>query len=374
MTPEDDAQTPEPADNAPEPPPLPLLPQQDAQPPAHPPLPSHLGIQPAQQAFPPPIPTVSPAVRNRRLLLAVVAPNILALLLLWVTSLILNAENGHALTNSRSGTYIMAEFVLIPLLMGFCAAFCLRETATGLGVNIAISFVNTAIAIGLSYLVLREGVICLIMVSPLLACFIALGGLLGRVLFRSRARKLQLSVAPVLVLLLVTDACSPHDFENAVTDVVKIHAPPERVWKYVIDYPAIQEKPDFWLWKVGLPAPVQSTATGHTVGAARRCVFQGDIAFDERLVEVEPNRKVTFDITGQPNDPEIMGHLDLKRGQMTLQDNHDGTTTLIGTSWYKLKVYPAAYYDRWTQSIMRAVHLRVMHQIQRLAERDEVMR
>lgn len=148
-------------------------------------------------------------------------------------------------------------------------------------------------------------------------------------------------------------------------------APPERVWQYVIDYPAITEKPDFWLWKVGLPAPVQSTATGHFVGARRRCAFEGNIAFDERIVEMEPARKLTFDITDQPKDPEIMGHLDLKRGRMILRDNHDGTTTLIGTSWYKLKVYPSAYYDLWTQSIMRAVHLRVMHHIQRLAEAPE---
>jgi hypothetical protein len=53
---------------------------------------------------------------------------------------------------------------------------------------------------------------------------------------------------------------------------------------------------------------------------------------------------------------------------MELRDNHDGTTTLIGTSWYRLKVYPALYYDLWARSMCRDVHLRVMKHIKELAE------
>ena len=73
-------------------------------------------------------------------------------------------------------------------------------------------------------------------------------------------------------------------------------------------------------------------------------------------------------MTGQPQDPEIVNHLILDRGQFRLHDNGNGTTTLIGTSWYRLNVYPAAYFDLWTRDIIRHVHRRVMTQIQTLAE------
>jgi hypothetical protein len=53
-----------------------------------------------------------------------------------------------------------------------------------------------------------------------------------------------------------------------------------------------------------------------------------------------------------------------------LQDNHDGTTTLIGSSWYTLHVRPRWYFDLWTRDMSRAIHLRVMNHIRRLAERE----
>src|SRR5689334_3465834 len=138
MDPNGDKQIPDPQNKAPEPPPMPPLPSgQNAAP-------------PRQQPFPPP-PAISSTERKRQIILSLVVPNLVALLLLWITSLILNAD-----TNSRSGTYIMAEFVIIPFLMGICAAFCLRHTGTGIGANLAISLANTAIGIGLSYLILRE--------------------------------------------------------------------------------------------------------------------------------------------------------------------------------------------------------------------------
>jgi len=85
-------------------------------------------------------------------------------------------------------------------------------------------------------------------------------------------------------------------------------------------------------------------------------------------VTYEPNSNLTFDVTSQPRDPEIMEHLDLVRGQFILKDNGDNTTTLTGNSWYKLYVLPAWYYDTWAQSIVRNVHIRVMDHIKELSE------
>lgn len=63
-----------------------------------------------------------------------------------------------------------------------------------------------------------------------------------------------------------------------------------------------------------------------------------------------------------------MGHIDILRGQFILKDNGDGTTTLIGNSWYKLYVFPVWYYDIWEKSITRNVHWRVMEHIKQLSE------
>jgi hypothetical protein len=81
-------------------------------------------------------------------------------------------------------------------------------------------------------------------------------------------------------------------------------------------------------------------------------------------------RLLTFQIVEQPHDPELLGHLTLHRGQFQLMDNNDGTTTLIGRSWYTLHMRPLWYFDWWTRDVTSHVHLRVMEHIKTLAEGD----
>ena len=64
-----------------------------------------------------------------------------------------------------------------------------------------------------------------------------------------------------------------------------------------------------------------------------------------------------------PN-PAESAHDPLHARAMVLDD---GTTTLVGTSWYTLHVRPLWYFDLWTSDMTRAVHLRVMRHVRRLA-------
>ena len=70
----------------------------------------------------------------------------------------------------------------------------------------------------------------------------------------------------------------------------------------------------------------------------------------------------------------IEGHLDEHWsawfGGLVLTREGDGTTTLIGRTWYNLHVRPAWYFDWWTHEIFRSVHLRVMNNVKRLAETE----
>jgi uncharacterized protein YndB with AHSA1/START domain len=154
----------------------------------------------------------------------------------------------------------------------------------------------------------------------------------------------------------------------AVVDEMRIHAPPERVWPHVLAFPPIPDAPDYWLFRIGLPYPTHTTNGGNFVGADRQCIFSRGVVVGECVAELVPNERLTFDVVKQPDDPEAYGHLTLHRGRFDLRDNGDGTTTLIGTSWMTLHVRPLWYFERWTESMTRAVHLRVMRHIQRLAE------
>ena len=272
------------------------------------------------------------------------------------------------INGAAASILISSDFLLVPLVMGLIAAFFWKDLALTTAEYFLYSLVNSAFGLVCAGVFMREGVICLVIVSPLLLGFVVLGALSGRWLFQWKNNRLNFSLIPLALAFLVFDVLSPHHSENAVSDKIVIHAPPAQVWAHLAAVPVITEKPSYWLFQMGLPYPVQSTVSGLGVGARRRCIFSHQRVFEERITEWQPGHKLTFDITQQPLDPEILGHARVERGQFVLQDNQDGSTTLTGTSWYELYVYPSWYYDLWASRIARQVHLRVMDHIKMVCE------
>jgi hypothetical protein len=260
------------------------------------------------------------------------------------------------------------SFFLIPFIVGLTAAWCWRRLNRSLAISFLDALWLTLAALAAAAIVLREGVVCLVIVSPALYVFIFCGLLLGRVWFRSNYSKLQLTIFPLLALITLGESLYHSEQQAVVTDRILIHAPPAKVWPHVLAFPEIPDPPDYWIFRLGLPFPTQTTNGGNFVGADRQCIFSNGIVIKERVAEFIPNEKLTFDVAEQPTDPEAYGHITLHRGQFVLQDNHDGTTTLIGSSWYTLHVRPRWYFDLWTHDMSSAVHLRVMNHIRRLSE------
>ncbi len=267
-----------------------------------------------------------------------------------------------------SGTFIYSEFIIVPMLMGIISVWFWRNAGLTSRDLVGKSFLNGCITIVLSSIFLGEGVICLVIVSPLLFASIIAGAFIGRAMFRRNNNTLNSSIIGLLLVAFITDSFSEHHYENMVSDTIIVNAPPQQVWKNVVAFKRIKEKNKYWLFKIGMPSPVESTVEGYYLGAKRKCIFSNGYTFDEKIVTYDENKNLTFAITNQPRDPEIMGHIDIEQGQFLLKDNGNGTTTLIGNSWYKLYVFPVWYYDTWAQSITRNVHLRVMEHIKELSE------
>ncbi|HTD99282.1 MAG TPA: hypothetical protein VK668_08330 [Mucilaginibacter sp.] len=267
-----------------------------------------------------------------------------------------------------SGTLIFSEFIIVPMLIGIVSAWFWRHLNFSGRKLTGNSCINVLIAIGLSFLFLGEGTICLVIVSPLLFAFVTGGAFLGRLMFGQNKQKLNISIVSLLIAVFIVDSVSEHHYENMVSDTIIVNAPANQVWKNVVAFKRIKAENKFWLFKIGMPSPVESTVDGHYLGANRKCIFSNGYTFDEKIITYDEDKDLTFAVTNQPRDPEIMGHIDIMQGQFLLHDNGDGTTTLIGNSWYRLHVFPVWYYDIWAQSITRNVHLRVMEHIKELSE------
>jgi hypothetical protein len=310
---------------------------------------------------PPPLPLRQPIWQ---LLLGIVVSNAIGGSLLFGVVWFVGAYRNHDAT----ALVAWPSFFLIPFLVGLVAAWFWRPLNRTLGWSFLDALWITLAGLAAAAIVLREGVVCLVIVSPALYVFILCGVLLGRIWFWPNYSKLQLTIFPLLALLTLGESVYHNEQRAVVTDRILIHAPPAKVWPHVLAFPEIPDAPDYWIFRLGLPYPTTTTNGGNFVGADRQCIFSNGVVIKERVAEFVPNEKLTFDIAEQPTDPEAYGHITLHRGQFVLQDNHDGTTTLIGSSWYTLHVRPRWYFDLWTRDMSRAVHMRVMNHIKQLAE------
>ena len=89
------------------------------------------------------------------------------------------------------------SFFLIPFLVGLIAAWFWRR----LNRSVAISFLDALwvllVSLAAAAIILREGVVCLVIVSPLVYVFLFTGILVGRLWFRPNDSKLRLTIFPV---------------------------------------------------------------------------------------------------------------------------------------------------------------------------------
>lgn len=301
-------------------------------------------------------------MKGMRLFLGMVAANVTGAALCGLAILLVN------ITNSPQ-PIIYPSLALIPFAMGLVAALVWKPLALGKGATAGNTLLSTLLGLLGAWLVFREGIVCLLIVSPIFYIFTFVGALMGRTWFRVDRTKLNASLLPLLLLLTVGEPLVRVDKSAVATDEILIHAPPEKVWPHVTSFPEIAAPPHFWLFRLGLPMPMATTSAGDFAGADRRCIFSGGAVFVEKVAEIVPDEKLTFDIVESPKDPELIGHLTPQRGQFELRDNHDGTTTLIGRTWYTLHVRPLWYFDWWTRVIFRAVHLRVMENVREMSER-----
>jgi uncharacterized protein YndB with AHSA1/START domain len=305
-------------------------------------------------------------MKIQKIITGIVVANIFAMILIGFTKWL----SAHDSLIAIAGIFVFSNFIIVPLLMGMISAYFWRDLNLTGGKYTLYAIYNSIAALAASYLFLSEGYICLLIISPLLIGFTIGGTFIGRVMFKKEENTLNVSILSLLLLVLTIDSLTTHPFENIVSDTIVINAPPEKVWKYVVAYEPIKEKENYWLFQIGMPSPVQSTAEAYCKGAGRKCIFSNGYVFDEKMVVFEPDKDLTFEVTNQPRDPEIMGHIDILRGQFILKDNGNGTTTLTGNSWYRLYVFPTWYFDPWASAITRNVHLRVMQHIKKLSEKN----
>jgi len=156
--------------------------------------------------------------------------------------------------------------------------------------------VLVAIVVLGSSVFLREGVICMVMLSPIWIGF----GWAGAFILRAQRRRavdrrtLQSSflVIPLVAGLVEAQVPMPHE-EILLSRSILVHASSAEIWPYAVSNRAIGPNEGRWTIShnlIGLPRPRATMIDGSGVGAVRTAYWGDHINFEEEITQWTPGR------------------------------------------------------------------------------------
>ena len=147
-----------------------------------------------------------------------------------------------------------------------------------------------------SALFLHEGVICLIMLSPIWI----VSGWVGAFFFRwqrqggMKRNTLQSSflIMPLVAGVMEAHIPLPHE-EELLSRSILVHATPSEIWLYAVSNHSINAEEGRWTIThniIGIPRPRGTVMKGTGVGAVRTAYWGHDINFEEQITEWTPGQ------------------------------------------------------------------------------------
>ena len=281
------------------------------------------------------------------------------------------------------GSYGAGLFLGVPFVLGMVAAVLYGvHGPRSLGESVGVALSAVALTGALLAVLMIEGVICLVMAAPIALALAAVGAGFGHALSRmgpGAGRQPALWAVGVVPLLVAGEAAAPPVLPLLpVTTAVTVDAPPDVVWEHVVSFSELPPPSD-WALRTGIAYPIRATIDGAGVGAVRRCEFTTG-AFVEPITVWEPGRRLAFSVREQPSpmrERGVFGEIDAhhlngyfvsERGQFLLTALPGGRTRLEGTTWYRHRIGPTAYWRLWSDAVLHRIHGRVLRHVAALAE------
>lgn len=291
---------------------------------------------------------------------------------------------GTILNTNGFGNYGAATFVTSPIVAGVLSAIALNYQET-------LSFKHTYLAglasVGACYLFLLlfafEGIICLLMASPIALVAQLIGSLITFIIIK-RIRKPGLYSLALLLVLPIHSVIEPHTshteqvLQTQTEDMIK--APVEDVWHQLLALNQF-EPPSSVLMKAGISYPeriewiqedqnkLPYISCTYSNGAARLCI---DSLVTEQLLQFSitetPATMKEMSFYDEVHAPHLHGNFNLVYGRIILSPLPDGHTRITTISAYTHRIKPASYWKLWSDFAFDQVHHIVINHLKKETE------
>ncbi len=269
---------------------------------------------------------------------------------------------------------------LVPLAMGFATIFPHKESS--LAEAIFIPWIGCALAVGLMMVIGWEGLICVLMLAPLMMVVSSIGGLIAHALQRSRARNAS---AAILLVPLATGPLeqrieAPIDVRRVETSIA-IDASPDVVWSQIESVPEIRpEEEPFALYRwMGFPRPLSAVIDRPGVGGVRQARFEGGVLFLEVVTDWQPGRRLSFTIDAQEHliPPTTLDehvtiggpYFDVLTGTYVIEERPEGGVVLHLASETRVSTTFNLYAGWWADRVMASIQEHILAIVKARCER-----
>ncbi|HVZ84143.1 MAG TPA: hypothetical protein VG893_10760 [Terracidiphilus sp.] len=234
----------------------------------------------------------------------------------------------------------------------------------------------------LSILLKWEGIICVLLGSPIMFFGGILGGIAARIVWQRIQMRIgdRLSALALPLLLLAVEGLIPvpQQIRTVQTEIL-IHAPMHVVWDNIKSVRLIKpdELPGSWIERAGFPKPLAATLSHEGVGGVREASFTGGLIFTETINQWQEGSVLRFSIhantdsipaTTLDEHAKIGGqYFDVLEGEYQLEPRADGVLLHL-ESRERLSTHFNSYAGLWTDAVMRAIQEQILQVIKKRCE------
>ena len=264
----------------------------------------------------------------------------------------------------------------LPFALGAIVAFLTAPNGRVKDGHYTISTIGlTGISLVIGGLVLREGVICMVLLLPIW-WFTALGGALTVKHWHRNFQErhpTSMSILALPFVLLVLDPYLPKSIHSfTVNRVITIDAPIEAVWPHLLEMPDIgpdEGRFTFAQSLMGIPRPSAAIVVGEGPGAIREARWGEDIYFEEHIDVWRTHDRLEWafafpdDSVSRYTDRHITvdgPNLYIDRGGYQLERLPDGRTKLTLFTQYRSNTPVNHYSAVWGEIFLGGIQMNVL--------------
>jgi hypothetical protein len=281
------------------------------------------------------------------------------------------------------GSYGYGMFLVSPFIIGATTAY-LANRRRDLGASRTVQLILIALMLGGIALIVSalEGIVCIVLASPLAIGLALLGGLLGRAIAIYSGRSPQQAAfgLALMPLMFAMESVLPPAIHFETQSTIEINAAPDAVWAALVNTD-LSDAPVPLLFRLGVAYPLRGEILGEGVGAVRRGVFSTGTA-DERVTEWAPGRKLAFVMLNQVpamrelspyahvHAPHVSGYFSTTYTSFELLTRADGGTDVVERTMHELRLEPVLYWLPLARWVVNKNNARVLAHIKRTTERQ----